>query len=169
MFLWVNTTVNDRHPYNLGILDSLSNTDLHYEGSICNVAYSVPPTQKNPRFDVLNFIIKTIRKSVPHLRISSKRNLETIWYMNEMKKNDIHGSVHRKFITSYNQQDAMLHYLFIYLFISTQCSTCFRRFLRPSSGAHKFMSSNSSAIAAGSSKGLTNTRCRMGGRTAWNM
>ena len=35
-------------------------------------------------------------------------------------------------ITKYNQQDATLHNVFI----STQCSTYFSRFLRPSSGAH---------------------------------
>ena len=44
---------------------------------------------------------------------------------------DVHGSVHRKRIFKYNQQDAMLHNLFI----SVKCSTCFRWFLRPSSGA----------------------------------
>ena len=44
----MNATVNDRHPYRLCIVDSLSNIDLHYEGSISNVDYSVPPTQKVP-------------------------------------------------------------------------------------------------------------------------
>ena len=37
------------------------------------------------------------------------------------------------FIFKYNQQDSALHKLFI----SVKCSTCFRRFLRPSSGAQK--------------------------------
>jgi hypothetical protein len=36
-------------------------------------------------------------------------------------------------IFKYNQQDATLNNLFI----SVECSTCFRRFLRPSSGAQK--------------------------------
>jgi hypothetical protein len=80
------------------------------------------------------------------------------------------------------------------LFISVKCSTCFRRYLRPSSGAQNCIysigtcqnftaacryrgrvrtSSNSSTIAAGSSKCLTSTRCgiysfellKMGGGT----
>ena len=46
---------------------------------------------------------------------------------------DGHGSVHRTRIFKYNQQDAMLHKLFI----SVKRSTCFRRFIRPSSGAQK--------------------------------
>jgi len=41
---------------------------------------------------------------------------------------DVHGSVHRKRIFKYNQQDAMLHNLFI----SVKCSTCIRRFIRSS-------------------------------------
>ena len=44
---------------------------------------------------------------------------------------DVHGSVQHKCISKYNQQDATLHNLFI----SVKCCTCFRRFLRPSSGA----------------------------------
>ena len=82
----MDATVNERHPYRLCIVDSLSNTGLHYKGSICNVAYSVPPTQKSSRFDATNFIIKTIKKAVTHLRISSKGNLEILRYKNEIKK-----------------------------------------------------------------------------------
>jgi hypothetical protein len=48
-------------------------------------------------------------------------------------KSDVHGSVHRKPILKYNWRDATLHNLFI----SVKFSTCFRRFLRPSSGAQK--------------------------------
>jgi hypothetical protein len=44
---------------------------------------------------------------------------------------DIHGSLHRRFITKCNQQDVTLPNLFI----SVKYSTCFRRYLRPSSGA----------------------------------
>ena len=44
---------------------------------------------------------------------------------------DVHGSVHRKRIFKYNQQDATLHKLLI----SVKWSTWFRRFLRLSSGA----------------------------------
>ena len=83
---------------------------------------------------------------------------------------EFHGSVHRKRIFKCNQQDATLHNLFI----SVKCSTCFRRFLRPSSGAQKLYiqhrvlcqtftvtchchgtSSNSSTTVAGSSKVFT--------------
>ena len=39
-------------------------------------------------------------------------------------KFDVHGSLHRKPIFKYNQQDAPLHNLFI----SLKCSTCFRHF-----------------------------------------
>jgi hypothetical protein len=46
-------------------------------------------------------------------------------------KFDVHGSVHRKCIFRYNQREATLHSLFT----SVKFSTCFRRFLRPSSGA----------------------------------
>ena len=45
-------------------------------------------------------------------------------------KFEVHWSVHRKRIFNYNQQDATLYYLFI----SVKCCTCFRRFLRHSSG-----------------------------------
>jgi hypothetical protein len=38
-----------------------------------------------------------------------------------------------QYISKYNQQDAALHNSFIYV----KCSTCFRRYLRPSSGAQK--------------------------------
>ena len=82
---------------------------------------------------------------------------------------DVHGSVHRKRIFKYNQQDATLHNLFI----SVKCSTCFRRFLHPSLGAQNCIysigyfvkplllpatvSSNSSTTVAGSSKGAVYT------------
>jgi hypothetical protein len=45
---------------------------------------------------------------------------------------DIHTSVHRNIITYYSQQDAtFLEFIYLY-----RRSTCFRRFLRPSSEAH---------------------------------
>jgi hypothetical protein len=46
---------------------------------------------------------------------------------------DIHGYVHRTYISNYNQQDATLNNLFI----SVKCSTYFRRYLRPTLGAQK--------------------------------
>jgi len=51
--------------------------------------------------------------------------------LQRMSTFDVHGSAQRKRISKYNQQDATLHNLFI----SVKCSTCFRRFLHPSSGA----------------------------------
>ena len=45
----------------------------------------------------------------------------------------LRGSVHRKRIFRYNQQDATSHNLFI----SVEFSTCFRRFLRPLLGVKK--------------------------------
>ena len=91
----------------------------------------------------------------------------------------------------HNQQDATLHSGIYYY----KCSTCFRRFLRPSSGVQKcihsigYLSSffcflplscvscSSLKIAVRSSKTSTNTRCSvysfellmMDGGTAWNM
>jgi hypothetical protein len=47
-------------------------------------------------------------------------------------KVNVHGSVHRKKIPIYIQQDATLHSLFI----SGNCSACFGWYLHPSSGAH---------------------------------
>jgi hypothetical protein len=45
---------------------------------------------------------------------------------------DIHMSVHRNIISNYSQRDATsLEFIYFY-----RRSTCFRRFLRPSSGAH---------------------------------
>ena len=81
---------------------------------------------------------------------------------------DVHGSLHRKRISKCNPQDAPLHKLFI----SVKCSTCFRPFFRPSSGAQtvytasgilsklycylplSWKSSISSTTVAGSSKGM---------------
>jgi len=95
-------------------------------------------------------------------------------------------------VFKYNQQDATLHNGIYYY----KCSTCFRRFLRPSSGAQNrthsigYLSSflcflppswasfsNSLTMAVRSRKSLTNTRCcvygfellMVGGGTAWNM
>ena len=65
-----------------------------------------------------------------------------------------------EYIFKYNQQDAMLHNLFI----SVKCSTCFRWFLRPLSGAQNCICSIGyfvkplllpATVVAGSSKGLT--------------
>jgi len=56
------------------------------------------------------------------------------------------------FVFKYNQQDAMLHNILYYC----QCSTCFRRFIRPLSGAQNCTHSigyMSSLLAATASVG----------------
>ena len=52
---------------------------------------------------------------------------------------NVYGSVHRKYISIYIQQDASLHSLFI----SGNCSTCFGWYLHPSPGAHTTVSTAS--------------------------
>jgi len=51
----------------------------------------------------------------------------------------VYGSVHCKYTFVYIQQDATLHSLFI----SGNCSTCFRCYFHPSSGVHKTVSTAS--------------------------
>src|SRR5215475_4846304 len=53
-------------------------------------------------------------------------------FANIIRRFKVYGSVHRKYITIYIQQDATLHSLFI----SGNCSTCFGWYFHPSSGAH---------------------------------
>ena len=79
----------------------------------------------------------------------------------------------------YDQQDATLYNILYYC----QCSTCFRRFLRPSSGAQKLHTQHRVCqaclllpLAAAASKlGVHDAVCAvfellmMGGETAWNM
>ena len=60
---------------------------------------------------------------------------------------DVHGSVHRKYIPIYIQQDATLHSLFISAVGGVR---------HPQ---HTQTGCNSSTIAADSSNGVTNTRC----------
>ena len=66
----------------------------------------------------------------------------------------VYGSVNRKNILIYIQQDAKLHSLFI----SGNCSTCFGWYLHPSSGAHTTVST-----ASGTCQTVTAT-CRDSGR-----
>ena len=58
---------------------------------------------------------------------------------NVNNKFNVHGSVLRKYILIYIQQDATLNSLFI----SGNCCTCFGWYLRPSSGAHTTISTAS--------------------------
>jgi hypothetical protein len=64
-----------------------------------------------------------------------KSNVNVNFYFQNYKDHsdfDIYLSVHRNIITNYSQQDAtFLEFIYFY-----RRSTCFRRFLRPSSGAH---------------------------------
>jgi hypothetical protein len=53
-----------------------------------------------------------------------------------IRRFNVYGPVHRKYIPIYIQQDATLHSLFI----SGNCSTCFGRYFHPSSGAHTTVS-----------------------------
>jgi hypothetical protein len=57
---------------------------------------------------------------------------------------NVYGSVHRKNILIYVQQDATLHILFI----SGNCSTCFGWYLHPSSGAQTTVSTASGICQA---------------------
>jgi hypothetical protein len=67
----------------------------------------------------------------------------TLWGLVEMRKKccefNVYGSVHRKYIPIYIQQDATLHSLFI----SANCCTCFGWYHHPSSGAHTNVSTAS--------------------------
>jgi hypothetical protein len=55
-------------------------------------------------------------------------------WLSHIYKCDVQGSVlHRECICKYNQEYATLHNSFT----TAKCSTCFRWFLRPSSGAQK--------------------------------
>ena len=76
----------------------------------------------------MTFHSSLFKLSFSHIRV---RNVITAHIQTVICIFDVHGSVHRRRIFTYNQQDATLHNLFI----SVKCSTCFRRFLRPSLGA----------------------------------
>ena len=66
---------------------------------------------------------------------------------------NVQGSVRRKYVLIYIQQDATLHSLFI----SGNCSICFGWYLHPSSGAHATVSA-----ASGTCQTVTTT-CRYRG------
>jgi uncharacterized protein (DUF486 family) len=60
-------------------------------------------------------------------------------FANIIRRFNVYGSVHRKYIPIYIQQDATLHSLLI----SGNCFTCFWWYFRPSSGAHTTVSTAS--------------------------
>ena len=77
-----------------------------------------------------------------------------------IEKFNVHGSLHRKSILIYIQQDATLHNI-----LSENCFTCFGGYHHPSSGAQTTVSTASGIchtvtatcrIATGSSNGVTN-------------
>src|SRR5215475_5800810 len=60
-------------------------------------------------------------------------------FANIIRRFNVYGYVHRKYIPIYIQQDATLHSLFI----SGNCSTFFGWYFHPSSGAHTTISTAS--------------------------
>ena len=97
-----------------------------------------------------------------HYSPSERLWLFTIWQGVTFQKNLIFSetAVTTCVIFKYNQHDATLHNLFI----SVRCSTCYRPFLCPSSGAQNCIYSIGyfvkplllpATVMAGSSKGLT--------------
>jgi len=87
----------------------------------------------------------------------------------EFQTFDIHMFVHRNIIPNYSQQDAtFLEFIYIY-----RHSTCFRRFLYPSSGAHNctygFRYCQSILLPASWSCMYSCVLLMIGWGTAWNM
>jgi hypothetical protein len=112
----------------------------------------------------------------PHVGQSSSKRFLVCPYMgqNESQTNFTFMGLCVVNVFKQNQHDAMLHSGIYYY----KCSTCFRRLLRPSSGARNFLHSvgylssffyflplsrvscsNSLMIAVRSRKSSTNTRC----------
>jgi hypothetical protein len=66
-----------------------------------------------------------------------KRRIKShVPFSNIVRRFNVYGFVHRKYIPIYIQQGATLHSLFIY----GNCSTCFGWYFHPSSGAHTTIS-----------------------------
>jgi hypothetical protein len=144
--------------------------DHHGRSSTSDVRFTcVPGCTQRPRMAILNIYCKFSHKTVFQCSF------------------DCHIQVFFK----YNQQDATLYTILYYC----HCSTCFRRFLRPSSGAQKlythsirYMSSLFAATASVGELELTHASgsikqawhipdavftvfelLMMGGETAWNI
>jgi len=86
------------------------------------------------------------RRNLPHTRQVKAHSSHMTRYWNRSyklliatykevtNKFNIHMPVHRNIFTNYSQQDAtFLEFIYLY-----RRSTCFRRFLRPSLGAHNW-------------------------------
>jgi len=86
---------------------------------------------------------------LPHTALKTHVCSRNVYYGRK-----VYGSVHRKYIPIYIQQDATSHSLFI----SENCSTCFGLYHHPSSGAQTTLST-----ASGICHTVTAT-CRYGGR-----
>ena len=115
---------------------------------------------------VLRLIFSRATPPLPHVPLwRPKGQPHTLVSMYIFVDFEVQGPVHRKYVPKYNQQDATLHSLFI----SVNCSTCFGWIPHPSSGAQNCIYSiwyllnrycyHGRVETAGSSNGLTNTRC----------
>ena len=89
-------------------------------------------------FHFLTGLFPTRFEELPHSGHQVK-NMLTFMKSEGLLSFNVHGSVHRKYIPIYIQQDAALHSLFI----SGNCCTCFGWYLHPSSGAHTTVSTAS--------------------------
>ena len=76
------------------------------------------------RQDLMENLLKKVTLERSYVKFNSLDNFRC--------KFNVHGSVHRKYIPIYIQQDANLNSLFI----SGNCSTCFGCYFHPSSGTH---------------------------------
>jgi hypothetical protein len=78
----------------------------------------------------------SFEKGTSQLRLRSfivrVRQKIRVFVLEEYKEFDVHMSVNRNIITNYSQQDAVF---IVFIYFYKRC-TCFRRILRPSSGAH---------------------------------
>jgi hypothetical protein len=71
--------------------------------------------------------------SIRHQAQPFKRRMKShLPFANVIRRFNVYGSVHCKYIPIYIQQDTTLHSLFI----SGNCSTCFGWYFHPSLGAH---------------------------------
>ena len=114
---------------------------------------------------VIKYRFQFVYYRTPNLGFSTECTFLFIVHMkigNKFFEFNIQGSVYRKYIPIYIQQDAKLQSLFI----SVNCSTCFGWYLHPSSGAHTTVST-----ASGTCQTVTAT-CRYRGEvgtTAWQV
>ena len=90
-------------------------------------AYILEPLFWTSRCDNISAELKITVNSQLKFIVTVNYSLQHV-----LSKFNVYGSVHRKYIPVYIQQDATSHSPFI----SGNCSTCFGWYLHPSSGAH---------------------------------